>query len=97
LISAIVKYNLTERARQVMQDAMDGARRLQRWPWARAIPSAPTTASAAGRTVEGHNILTGNAHHLRPGGDPLSSLPAAGTAGGVGTDEKAPGASSNKC
>jgi len=60
VISAIVKYNLTERARQVMQDAMDvhGGAALALGP---RNPLGPYHSfPQLGATVEGHNILTRN-------------------------------------
>ncbi|HEV2111745.1 MAG TPA: acyl-CoA dehydrogenase, partial [Gammaproteobacteria bacterium] len=60
VISAIVKYNLTERARQVMNDAMDvhGGAALSLGP---KNPLGPFHSyPQMGITVEGHNILTRN-------------------------------------
>ena len=60
VISAIVKYNLTERARQVMNDAMDvhGGAALSIGP---RNPLGPYHSyPQMGITVEGHNILTRN-------------------------------------
>ena len=60
VISAIVKYNLTDRARQVMNDAMDvhGGAALSLGP---RNPLGPYHSyPQMGVTVEGHNILTRN-------------------------------------
>lgn len=60
VISAIVKYNLTDRARQVMNDAMDvhGGAALSLGP---RNPLGPYHSyPQMGITVEGHNILTRN-------------------------------------
>jgi len=60
VISAIVKYNLTDRARQVMNDAMDvhGGAALSLGP---KNPLGPFHSyPQMGITVEGHNILTRN-------------------------------------
>ena len=60
VISAIVKYNLTERARQVVNDAMDvhGGAALSIGP---RNPLGPFHSyPQMGITVEGHNILTRN-------------------------------------
>ena len=58
VISAIVKYNLTERARQVMNDAMDvhGGAALSLGP--RNPLGLFHSYPQMGITVEGHNILT---------------------------------------
>ncbi|HEY1773880.1 MAG TPA: acyl-CoA dehydrogenase [Gammaproteobacteria bacterium] len=60
VISAIVKYNLTERSRQVMQDAMDvhGGAALAMGP--RNPLGQFHSFPQLGTTVEGHNILTRN-------------------------------------
>ncbi len=60
VISAIVKYNLTERSRQVMQDAMDvhGGAALAMGP--RNPLGTFHSFPQLGATVEGHNILTRN-------------------------------------
>src|SRR5579863_4868936 len=60
VVSAIVKYNLTERSRQVMNDAMDvhGGAALSLGP---KNPLGPFHSyPQMGITVEGHNILTRN-------------------------------------
>lgn len=60
VISAIVKYNLTDRSRQVMNDAMDvhGGAALSLGP---RNPLGPFHSyPQMGITVEGHNILTRN-------------------------------------
>src|SRR5579863_6039203 len=60
VISAIVKYNLTDRARQVVNDAMDvhGGAALSLGP---KNPLGPFHSyPQMGITVEGHNILTRN-------------------------------------
>lgn len=60
VISAIVKYNLTDRARQVVNDAMDvhGGAALSLGP---RNPLGPYHSyPQMGITVEGHNILTRN-------------------------------------
>ena len=60
VISAIVKYNLTERCRQVMQDAMDvhGGAALSMGP--RNPLGTFHSFPQLGATVEGHNVLTRN-------------------------------------
>jgi len=60
VVSAVVKYNLTARARQVMEDAMDvhGGAALAIGP---RNPLGPYHSHPQmGITVEGHNILTRN-------------------------------------
>src|SRR5215469_11195974 len=60
VISAIVKYNLTERSRQVMNDAMDvhGGAALSLGP--KNPLGSFHSYPQMGITVEGHNILTRN-------------------------------------
>jgi acyl-CoA dehydrogenase len=60
VISAIVKYNLTERARQVLNDAMDvhGGAAVALGP--RNLLGTYLGFPQMGITVEGHNILTRN-------------------------------------
>jgi acyl-CoA dehydrogenase len=82
VVSAIAKYHVTERARQVVNDGMDviGGKGICLGPnnfLGRAYQQVPVAI-----TVEGANILT-RADHLRPGRHPLPSLCAAGNAGGA--------------
>ena len=78
VVSAIVKYHLTERARQVINDAMDvhGGKGICMGPsnyLARGYQQMPIAI-----TVEGANILTRTHDHLRPGRDSRPSVRAEG-------------------
>jgi acyl-CoA dehydrogenase len=85
VISAIMKYNLTARARSVIADAHG-------CPWrCRGLPRSPQCRRHVAPVPAGRGDRGGREHpdpqhdHLRPGRDPLSPLPVRRTRGGVGT------------
>jgi acyl-CoA dehydrogenase len=83
VVSAIAKYHVTERARQVVNDGMDviGGKGICLGPsnfMGRAYQQVPI-----GITVEGRQYSDPFADHLRAGCHPLPSLPAGRNAGGA--------------
>jgi acyl-CoA dehydrogenase len=77
VVSAIAKYHVTERARQVVNDGMDIDRRQGHLPWPLQLhgPRLPADADRHHRRRRQHPDAQPD--HLRPGRHPLPSVPAA--------------------